>query len=51
MSKGIFSVQHKKLVLAMSARQDETVRRLRDDSAVETWPADKSLKWHVRICA
>ena len=32
----------------MTARQDDTFRRLRNDSAVETWVENKSPKWHAK---
>ena len=37
-----------KLTVAMTARQGDTFRRLRNDSAVETWVKNKSPKWHAK---
>ena len=45
--KGLFNVQTTmthKLMVAMTARQDDTFRRLHNDSAVETLVENKSSK-------
>ena len=49
-NKGLLNVQitTPKLIVAMTARQDDTFRRLRNDSAVEMWVENKSPIWHAK---
>ena len=44
-AKGLYNITSmEKLVLAMNARQDETFKRLKHDSATGTWLTDKMPK-------
>jgi len=49
--KGLHNIQpatKEKLLLAMTARDDETSRRLKSDSISDTWLIEKSPKWHEK---
>ena len=48
-AKGLHNITStKKIVLAMNARQDETFKRLKHDSATGAWLSDKMPKLHSK---